>query len=74
MFLCRPVPFWIYRILSDYDKLHCYDIVITCIYLSGKPDYCDFWFFSHMISTSNLLHYIPSIVMKITENKHESIN
>ena len=27
MFLCRPLPFWIYRILTDYDKLHCYDTV-----------------------------------------------
>ena len=33
----------------NYDKLHCYDIVITCIYLSGQPDYCDFLFFSQMI-------------------------
>ena len=35
--------------INDYDKLHCYDIVITCIYLSGQPDYCDFLFSSHMI-------------------------
>ena len=73
VFLCCPGPFWIYRILTDYDKLHCCDIRITGIYLSVQPDYSivTFCFFSHMLLTSNLLHYSPSIVLKITESKHE---
>ena len=28
---CRPDPFWTHRILTDYEKLHCFDIRITCI-------------------------------------------
>ena len=69
MSLCPAGPFWTHRILTDFDKVQCFDIRKLAFSYQFNLIYCDFLFFSNIVYTSNLLHSSPSIFMKITESK-----